>query len=138
MTGLSLQQLGFSPGDKDIYDPWDHIYLNEPWKWPAEEMPRYSVNDPIVDNRLDPYPGAPPPAKKPITRNTVPLAATGSRTVAPVRDRQNKKVGEKGITPSMTDQQVSMFYPLTFGFSLKTKQWSRSNFWHFHLSKSRC
>lgn len=141
MTGLEIRPIGLDIDPRDIYADWDSIFVNEPWGWGSQQATiregfRERQFKPV--KRTNPYavPGDPDYneeeydySRSKRTRKSVPLSAqerTSPEDAYSGRPYTRDRLDEP-LSGPLTDEQRMLIYPLTFGFSLKTKIWSKSN-----------
>lgn len=147
MTGLrSKCSILRSDPEKDRYFEWDRIFVNQPWTWGPQQVtiregftkrnenPRRVKPQRRYDNYLDSdedyddrnyrkYPSTS------VARRVLPRCArehVSTDDSLGNLDFPRQARGEV-LSKSLTDEQKMLLYPLTFGFSLKTKVWSKSS-----------
>lgn len=139
MTGLRLKTIGFGPPEpsQDIYDSYDNFVVNEPWTWGPQHL-RLAKGSQETDTAGDE-----------LSEESYASDDSTGYTRRSRRRRRRRRVQARQVLPltaglrrnlpeplpisvdggqwvtEMDDEKLVLIYPLTFGFSLNAKKWSK-------------
>lgn len=136
MTRLELNSIGLEYDEKDTFSDYDKIFVNEPWNWGPQQLFLkegfgHESQKPIAPTThaesyampVDPYSSRPKFSSP--TRKIAPLNAREVTDDMPRIGYISTEKRDGALSGPLSDEQKMLLYPLAFGFSLKTKQWSK-------------